>query len=168
MHIITRRLLQHTRRYFQGSTLIEVLIATVVVGLIVTAIASTLTQSLKNNSEAQYRQVATRLAQDGLELFAQYKATSTWGVFSGTPSITSAGKKHCLDQTTVAALASAQEKLTGEACSTVAVPGVNTNFQRSFIKSAAGASGVKIQVKVSWTDGTATRDVDLQQTFYNY
>jgi prepilin-type N-terminal cleavage/methylation domain-containing protein len=51
----------------RGSTLIELIIAVMVVGLILTAVANAVTHSVKNTGEARFKQVATVLAQEIME-----------------------------------------------------------------------------------------------------
>lgn len=50
-----------------GQTVIEVLIATGVVSLVMTALMATMTLSLQNSSQAKYRSLATKLGQEGID-----------------------------------------------------------------------------------------------------
>lgn len=65
----------------QGSTLIELLIATMIVGTIVTAVAIGVSSSVKNNSEARYREIATVLAQGGMEVLRTERGNLGWATF---------------------------------------------------------------------------------------
>jgi prepilin-type N-terminal cleavage/methylation domain-containing protein len=69
----------------RGNSLIEVLIAVTIVGIVLTGVALSLTVSAQNSSEAEYRQVATRLAQEVVEVFRQKKSTEPWTTFYNTP-----------------------------------------------------------------------------------
>lgn len=51
----------------QGSTLIEILVVTFILGISVTAMVSLITMSMARNRLAKERAVATRLAQEGIE-----------------------------------------------------------------------------------------------------
>ena len=65
-----KNFLQKTIAVFKqqtGSTLIELIIAVMVVGLVITAVANTATHSVKNSGEARYKQVATALGQEAIE-----------------------------------------------------------------------------------------------------
>lgn len=71
----------------RGSSLIELLIAVMIVGSIVTATAIAMTYTLKNSAETRYRDSAVNLAQDGVELFRREREVRGWdNFFSWIPS----------------------------------------------------------------------------------
>lgn len=64
-----------------GSSVIEILIATLVVGTVLTSLAFLMSMNIKNNAEAELRKQASVYAQNGVELVRNIKATSTWEKF---------------------------------------------------------------------------------------
>lgn len=158
------------RAITKGNTLIEVLIATAVVGVVIAGISGTLSQSFKNSSEAQNRQVATRLAQDGLEMFAQHKATSTWTSFASAPADAAGTSYLCItDSSTVLANATAQSGITACPVNPALVTGVNTTFYRGAQKNTSNSPDkVDATVVVAWYDGTSLRTVVLKQAYFKF
>ncbi|MGD9129047.1 MAG: hypothetical protein PVJ09_00965 [Candidatus Woesebacteria bacterium] len=76
-----------------GSSLIEVLIAAGVVGVVLTAMALGLTFSVKTSSEAKYRSIAAKQAEEGMELFNKERVIQGWTDFhtlAGTYCLTGA------------------------------------------------------------------------------
>lgn len=64
-----------------GSSVIEILIATLVVGTVLTSLAFLMSMNIKNNAEAELRKQASVYAQNGVEIVRNIKATSTWEKF---------------------------------------------------------------------------------------
>ncbi|PIY80512.1 MAG: hypothetical protein COY80_02580 [Candidatus Pacebacteria bacterium CG_4_10_14_0_8_um_filter_42_14] len=64
-----------------GFSMIEVLMALVVVGLVLTAVAGMITNSMKARSDARYRQVANEIAQNFIENCRQEQALKKWSDF---------------------------------------------------------------------------------------
>lgn len=64
-----------------GQTIIEVLLAALIVGLVVTAAAIGLTYSVKNNAEVRYKELATAQAQEVIEAFRRERDKTNWSVF---------------------------------------------------------------------------------------
>jgi len=64
-----------------GFSMIEVLMALVVVGLVLTAVAGMITNSVKARADARYRQIANEIAQDVIEKCRYEQATRTWEDF---------------------------------------------------------------------------------------
>jgi len=72
-----------------GFSMIEVLMALVVVGLVLTAVASMITNSMETRADARYRQVANEIAKDFIEKCRREQATMKWtdfvsGVYPGS------------------------------------------------------------------------------------
>lgn len=65
-----------------GFSMIEVLMALVVVGLVLTAVAGMITNSTKARADARYRQVANEIAQDFIEKCRQEQALNKWSDFT--------------------------------------------------------------------------------------
>lgn len=158
----------------RGNTLIEVLIAVAIVGVVLTGVALSLTVSAQNSSESEYRQVATRLAQEVIEVFRQKKSTEPWATFFANPSNTS----HCIpaDFNTSSGFVT-QASLSALEVTCQLYPRVTTNppmtYYRAVTKSVpascSGASNcILITVDVAWNAGIADkeRSVTVKQIFY--
>lgn len=65
-----------------GSTLIELLIATVVVGLVLTAVAMSMMYSLQREAHNRYREYALQLAQEAIEQLNFERAKQGWAGFA--------------------------------------------------------------------------------------
>lgn len=64
-----------------GFSMIEVLMALVVVGLVLTAVASMITNSMETRADARYRQVANEIAQKFIEQCRREQAIMKWSDF---------------------------------------------------------------------------------------
>lgn len=69
------------KHWEQGVSLIEVLVATAIISIVLTSIVAGLSYTVKVNSEAKYRSIATQLAHDGIEFFVREKELKGWAVF---------------------------------------------------------------------------------------
>lgn len=149
-----------------GNTVIEILIATVVVGVILTALATSMTASIQNSAEAQYRETATRLAQDAMETFRKDKNVLSWNLFLATP----ATGIYCVPAnfTTVSGVSFTSANLSSiSGCSAHVITQNNMSYYRAFEKSGSGNSA-KITVYVYWNVGVTNkeRSTSVEQTFY--
>lgn len=141
-----------------GSTLIELLIATMVTGLVVTAVAAMATYSVKNTGESSYKSAATTLAQDVIELarndrdgrgFIAFKSDAAAGIycFNTLPN-------------SFAALPSQGD------CGSNTFVFAGATFQRELVIVQA-VDSVRLEVTVSWQDGTINRSTELIQVLKN-
>ena len=64
-----------------GFSMIEVLMALVVVGLVLTAVAGMITNSMETRADARYRQVANEIAQKFIEQCRREQAIMKWSDF---------------------------------------------------------------------------------------
>ena len=141
--------LKNNRRH--GSTIIEVLIATTLVGFALTGLAMLMTTNVKNSAEADYREAAAGIAQDTMEKIRQRKTTVAWSVFKSDPYNS----------------ASTPE------CNAISAPNVitkyNTNFYVTCTNPAAGTDEIAITVEVCWPTvcSSATTTTKAVQRFYN-
>lgn len=72
------------RRSRAGQTLVEVIIATSVVGLVMTAVVAVVTISLRNVSRAKAKALGTKYTQEGVEYFRTQKNVMGWETFYQT------------------------------------------------------------------------------------
>jgi len=144
-----------------GSTIIELLIAVMVVGLIITAVANSVTYSIKNTGESKFRQNATILGQQVLEKLRTDK--NTLGMVNFKNSLTPGENCYSdIDSPSLNACGAAQVVTLG-----------NVEYKRD-VFFAIGGSGtrtpedpyyVNVIVTVSWMDGSQTREIELIQEF---
>lgn len=143
-----------------GQSIIEVLIATGVVGAILTAVAATLTFSVKNSAENKYRSVATTKAQEAIEVFRRERAFLGWETFIDALG---SGGVYCLN--VLPSNSTAFASLTSSECE-AGVAEAGTEFTREAVVTFPTASSVRIQAIVTWYDGAIERDVTVTQELY--
>lgn len=129
----------------KGSSLIEVLIAIAVVGLVLTGVIAALTFSVKSTSESKYRSLATAKAQEAIELFRRERSRLGWNVFYTTV----AASFYCLDE-----IPSAEAGIVTKAgaCGdeyTLVVPGTGLAFKRE-VEIVKNADSIVVKATVSW------------------
>jgi type II secretory pathway pseudopilin PulG len=151
-----------------GNTIIEILVATAVVGVILTALAVSMSSSIQNSAEAQYREVATRYAQDAMETIRKDKTILSWSSFSDSSHngtwCTPTGSSF----TGLSTLAtSTSEATVATRCSGYQPSTASNTYYRIVTMSNAGGS-VKVVVKVFWNMGIPNKEssTSVQQTFF--
>jgi len=159
-----------------GNTIIEVLVATAIVGVILTALAYSLGQSVKNSAQAEYRQIATRYAQDGMEFFRQQRTSLQWTAFmTNMPNASTyfcMGNVSTLPLTTSFTVPVAGYPPTSfnAACQINHTSPPVTMYRSVQVvsKITSNPQSIEVVVRVSWLDGTVYRTTSLRQTFRDY
>ncbi len=155
----------------RGNTIIEVLIATLVIGTVMTAIAIGMTYSIKNTSEAQYREVGTSLASEPIEVLRHLRASFNWYAFSAalgaeTNPVTKVGDRYIHTATVATDPASAGIVDLESSSATVDVNGMQ--FTRMLRITVVSDDQITVQSVVTWSrNGTIESDVTLEQSFFN-
>jgi type II secretory pathway pseudopilin PulG len=157
----------------KGSSIIELLIATVVVGTIMTAMAVGMTTSIKNSAEVRYRGLAGGLAQDTIEFFRQQREQMFWndfyGLFPGN-SVTT----YCFNIHPVTPFSTPEEGASriaekiGVCNSTDILVSAQNTFQREVVVTTPSSSSgpIKFDVTVSWNiGGPDEREITVTQIF---
>lgn len=67
-----------------GSTLIELLVATSIIGISLTAVAIMMMYSVQKTAQARYEELAIAMAQDAIEVFQKDRAFRGWDSFKNT------------------------------------------------------------------------------------
>ncbi len=67
-----------------GSTLIELLVATTIIGISLTAVAIMMMYSVQKTAQARYEELAIAMAQDAIEVFQKERAFRGWDSFKNT------------------------------------------------------------------------------------
>lgn len=148
-----------------GQSIVEVLVATAVVGVVITAIASGLTLSVKNTAEAKYKTLATTMAQQALEVYRRERVVQGWESFRDALG---AGGTYCLN--TLPTNSTAFVNLATGAC-TQDVVIAGTGFRRSaeVVPSNLDADPepeqLQVTITMSWRDGARQRSVNIEQAF---
>ncbi len=138
-----------------GSTLVELLIAMMIVGTIVTAVAAGVTSSVKNNAEARYREVATNLGQEVLEVMRKERSQLGWVHFYQALS----GTQYCVP----AGVRDVTGFLSGSSCT---VTEANTTFSRILSITKTGGNELSATVTVTWVRSPGnTSQITLTQEF---
>jgi Tfp pilus assembly protein PilV len=141
-----------------GQSIIEVIIATLIVGMVLTAIAAGLTLSIKNTAQTQLRELSTNFAQEGLEVFRRERNMLGWTAFLEALG----NETYCLN-TFPKDSAAFTSMPTGECSSGTAIAG--TTFTRNATVSILSADSIQVQVTVEWQEADKTNSVEVYQVF---
>jgi len=147
----------------KGFSLIEVLVATMLVGLILTAVATLMTLTIKNAAQARYREAATKLAQEGMEFFNREDAVLVWSNFAGYFPVGS--NTYCLATLPGAGQLQAINTGSCSASETIQENGGEYIRQATVTKTAAAATQINVVIIVSWVDGARTSTVNITKYF---
>jgi Tfp pilus assembly protein PilV len=146
----------------RGNTIIEVMISILIIGTVLTAIAVSMTYSVKNTSEAQYRDVATSLASEPIEVLRYTRASSNWQTFYTALSAKAGSDKYIT--TTVFTGISGLSNIV----SSVTINNVAYTRQVLVTLDRLSADKITVQSIVTWSrNGTQVSDVKLEQSFFN-
>lgn len=149
----------------RGFSLIEVLVATALTGVVLTAIASVMTASIKNAAQTGYRSRATDIAQDGQEFFSREHALNGWSTFTAPfPDGTST---YCLKELPAAGqIAQLQPDGCGDLGSNQLTIGNGVFFREARIsKDVANPNQLGVAVIVSWQDNERTVQVEVERIY---
>ncbi|OGJ37642.1 MAG: hypothetical protein A3A82_01885 [Candidatus Pacebacteria bacterium RIFCSPLOWO2_01_FULL_47_12] len=153
-----------------GFSMIEVLFALVLLGMVLVGIAVLMTRSLVTAADARYREIANGLAQEVLELYHRERTLSSWDDFviagTGKYCVLSAAKD-LNDEATFKPII-----LPNTACASgdgVLINGIL--FQREVTGRSVGGK-LQASVTVAWNSGrsggTLTQSITAQQEFANW
>lgn len=150
-------------KFNTGSSLIELIISVMVVGLVVTAVAAASSYSIKNTGEARYKQVATTLGQEVIELMRSEKHRLGYINFDNAFS----SSDYCFISPVITDFGDDNATLNSisgdcDVNETIVIAG------GTFTRQAAvthPSEITRVVVTVSWDDGDDTRSVELIQEF---
>lgn len=150
-----------------GSTLIELIIAVMVVGLILTAVANAVTHSVKNDGEARYKQVATALGQEVIENIRSEK--NKLGMVN---LITILGNQTYCFQDLPGELTTTPAAGTCGTLEGIQMAGTDFFRNATVVSTGVGLATnptdpytLNVTVTVSWYDGANLKSVELIQRF---
>lgn len=150
------------KHFTKGSSLIEIIVATGVMALVLTAVVAGLTLSLRTNAEASYRSEAVKRSQEAMEVFRRERALRGW---DGFVTAFTSGATYCLQT-----LPQPEATFTSGACDeddAIVISGLDF-FRKAVITiddSNPNDIEVRVAVGVSWDSGHGEQDVSLIQTF---
>lgn len=142
----------------RGSTIVELLVATMVMALVVTAIASGMTYSIKNQSEARYREIATTLGQEALDIFRKERGLLGFGTFEANLSN---NQNYCVPED-----AFSLSDIPPATNCPMNIDASGQDFSREAFVTFLPSGAVRVEVTVSWfKSATENRSVELVQEF---
>lgn len=139
-----------------GQTIVEVLVAVAVLGLVLTAVAAMLTLTVKNAAESRSKALATQRAQEAVEVYRRERKVLGWTEFLANVG----DGTFCLN---ILPTNSDEFKALANGECTEGVPEAGTEFIREVTVSQPAAGVVKIEATVGWTDGNKSRSVVVTQ-----
>ncbi len=144
-------------RFQSGQSLIEVILVTVVVASVLTALAASVSMSSKNTNENKKLSVATSLVQETLEMFHRERYTLGWDTFrtsltDGTYCFNDLPDNSTDFVNSPVGLCDSEEFIT------------DTNYQREATLTIL-ADEVNVVSTVTWMDDDQERQVQSEQTF---
>lgn len=147
-----------------GQTVVEVLIATAVVAMVMTAVVAGLSLSVRNSAQSRYRAIASKMAQEGLEAYRLQRDRMGYRSFA-TGVATSGSGRYCLNN-----LPTTEEDfstLTAGACSTGTEVAGTLIKREAVVEVGAGTppGSIAVTIEVSWTDSSVTRISQVKQIF---
>jgi len=147
-----------------GFSIIEVLFALVLLGLVLVGVAVLLTRSLVTAADARYRDIANGLAQEVIEIYHRERTLTSWSEF-----ITAGAGSHCVLSD---ARRFADAGFTNTTCADsegVTVSGIL--FQRE-VAAVLNSDKLETIVTVKWKSGrqggTAEDEIIARQDFTNW
>lgn len=151
-----------------GFGIIEVLIAVMTTAVILTGIAILLSVSVRNASEAKYREESTERSQEIIEYLRRYRITEGWGEFSNYIG----GHTYCLPQDFEGSLAALEwlpnDVPSPDSCDFEPDAEINTEFKRVLMVSDIENNALIATVSATWKSGTEEKSVSLERLFTNY
>lgn len=124
---------------FRGQTLIEVLVALSILGVVITAVTIVITTSLANAQHGKNQYIATKYSQEGIEIIRKIRNNDYTGfkTYNGN---------YCLAKN-ASTLGTVQSS-----CST---PNVDIFIRSVIVEQSPGCGSniAKATVRVTWTDG---------------
>lgn len=144
----------------RGSTLIELLMATTIAAVVLTAISTSMIYSFKNAAQARHRDTATNLAQEMVEFFRLQRAAKGWG---GFVAALDEAETYCIT-------GDIDESTELSDFSRSACPGAESiagaSYSRDVVLFYPDSGTVRLVVTVSWQVGDEEwQEVTLEQIF---
>jgi type II secretory pathway pseudopilin PulG len=147
----------------QGSTLIEIIVATGIVALVMTSVVAVVTVSVRNSAQAKAKGIATKYSQEAMEFFRRQRTQLGWESFVKVFQDDGSTIDYCL--TAIPADSVAFETLQGGDCAPTAFVDSRNIFQRHAEVQVVSSDQVNVTVQVTWLDGEVNRESHITQEF---
>lgn len=164
MHIRSKR------KKSRGQTLIEIIIATGVVGLVMTTVVAVISVSVRNAARAKAKALGTKYTQEGIEYFRAQKNLMGWETFYETIQAGTGNNVYCLS-TLPYNQNGGLEQLPNRPCQAAEYVDARNIYKRSADVSLGTLNGqytVTVTVSTVWEDGdrltTSNATLELQQS----
>ena len=144
-----------------GSGMIEILIATGVVGLVMTAVVAGFVLSVKSTTFGKNQVLASTRAQEAMEVFRREKVLLGWAQFSDSVG----DDTYCVND--LPSDSGAFQAMQTGVCAEGEVI-TNTVFIRQALVDVISDGEIRVEVVVNWQDGDSSQSVNLVQEFKQY
>lgn len=145
-----------------GQSLIEVLVATTGLVFVLVAVVAGFVFSVRNTSFANDQSLATKYAQEGIEVFRRFQNELGWPLFYTTIRADGSTFSYCMAQTPQNV--SAFQSLPTGTCSQSSVIS-GTDFTRQLQVTVNSTTEITVVSTVVWPDGQNTRQAIVTQVF---
>lgn len=152
MHVDNSRTIKS--RFKRGSTLIELLIAATITVMVMTAVAISMMYSIQRETQNRYKETASTLAQDTLDLIQTKRADLGWDQF-----VTDFTGSFCVDE-------SGAFYPMGNNCANYPMSYGGLAFDRSVDLVLQPLGGMKATVVVTWQASSDPSTFAVEQTYY--
>lgn len=147
-----------------GSTLVEVLIAVSIIALVLTAVGSMISMSIRLADSNEKKQLALQKAQEAMEFFRKERLVNSWHGFT-TPLVDNS--TYCVSSLP-ASMAGMTAKL-GICADSDLLEAARYRFRReATVEFSPGDNGVNLRIDMNWNDGNKAKSLSLEQGFENY
>lgn len=149
----------------QGQSLIEVTIAAFGLVVVLVAVVSGILMSVRSSTFSNEQSVATKYAQQGVELFRRFHGELGWDGFYNTILADGSGViTYCLPNVDTVTTATTFRAMTNGACSTSAFI-TGTRFTRQVTAQITSNDSITVVVTVTWPQGSDTQTAEITQIF---
>ena len=139
----------------RGNTLIELLLATVIVGVMLTGVAISLTYSIQREALSRYREGATDLAAEISEYFLLRRAQQNWRGFYDNLSNSS----YCYNPVNPPSITA------GASCAGISRLGMDFDSEITITKTG-GPEKISALITITWNVDGEDRTYELVQEYY--
>ena len=147
----------------RGSTLIEVLAASAIISLALTAASAMTAMSVKLAENNERQQLALQKAEEALETVRRDRLLNQWPDFSVSYNQAASYCFNTLPQDLLALSA-----LSGACGEDEYLLVANYLFFRQIEVQSHGADALSVRVLMTWQDGNKDKQLELSQRFENY
>jgi len=161
---------RHSPSPKRGTSIVEVMVAIAVVGVVMTAVTAVVSVSLQNTSRSKAKSLGTKYTQEGIEYFRAQKNLMGWESFLTAVQEGGASPTYCL-----ASLPYSQnggfELVPNRPCVTSEFVDVLNLYKRAAFVTLTPVNGeptVTVTVTTTWPDGSNTTESTATQQFQQY